>query len=193
VTISRTADTILRRGTICDYFFEFSGGKLAVNTGFFQRADCAKPFTIEEFASIVEKSSTYQGESRYRCQKLAKRYETGDYDRVKTDVQNKSVSIRSDPKARPQLTNSLEIILNTYNVTLKYEDRKTGPDGRTIKIDASSIGGAIGKATREFVKSLDRKQRFDMNKGLKIEAVRVTTDKSEVPTEAPREPEASAQ
>jgi hypothetical protein len=81
----------------------------------------------------------------------------------------------------------LEIILNTYNVTLKYEDRKTGPEGRTIKIDASSIGGAIGKATREFVKSLDRKQRFDMNKGLKIEAVRVTMDKSEASKEAPQE------
>jgi hypothetical protein len=81
----------------------------------------------------------------------------------------------------------LEIILNTYNVTLKYEDRKSGPGGRTIRIDASSIGGAIGKATREFVKSLDRKQRFDMNKGLKIEAVRVTTDKAETPKEAPKD------
>jgi hypothetical protein len=50
-------------------------------------------------------------------------------------------------------------------------------EGQTIKVDASSIAGAIGKATREFVKSLDRKQRFDMNKGLRIEAVRVTTDK----------------
>jgi hypothetical protein len=67
--------------------------------------------------------------------------------------------------------------MNTYNVTLKYEDRKVGPEGRTIKVDASSIAGAIGKATREFVKSLDRKQRFDMNKGLKIEALRVTADK----------------
>ncbi len=63
--------------------------------------------------------------------------------------------------------------MNTYNVTLRYEDRKAGSEGRTIKIDASSIAGAIGKATREFVKSLDRKQRFDMNKGLKIEAFRV--------------------
>src|ERR1700753_2407623 len=61
--------------------------------------------------------------------------------------------------------------MNTYNATLRYEDRQKGSDGRTIKIDASSIAGAIGKATREFVKSLDRKQRFDMNKGLKIEAV----------------------
>ena len=67
--------------------------------------------------------------------------------------------------------------MNTYNVTLRYEDRKSGSDGRTIKIDASSIAGAIGKATREFVKSLDRKQRFDMNKGLKIEALRVTSEK----------------
>jgi hypothetical protein len=74
--------------------------------------------------------------------------------------------------------------MNTYNVTLKFEDRKTGPEGRTIKIDASSIAGAIGKATREFVKSLDRKQRFDMNKGLKIEALRVTTEKAEEPKAA---------
>ncbi|HEY4818390.1 MAG TPA: hypothetical protein VIH67_13245 [Candidatus Acidoferrum sp.] len=71
--------------------------------------------------------------------------------------------------------------MNTYNVTLSYEDRKGGPEGRTIKVDASSIAGAIGKATREFVKSLDRKQRFDMNKGLKVEALRVTTDKAATP------------
>jgi len=74
--------------------------------------------------------------------------------------------------------------MNTYNVTLKFEDRKTGPEGRMIKIDASSIAGAIGKATREFVKSLDRKQRFDMNKGLKIEALRVNTEKAEEPKAA---------
>jgi len=74
--------------------------------------------------------------------------------------------------------------VNTYNVTLKYEDRKVGSDGRTIKVDASSIAGAIGKATREFVKSLDRKQRFDMNKGLKIEALRVTADKAQAPEAA---------
>jgi hypothetical protein len=74
--------------------------------------------------------------------------------------------------------------LNTYNVTLRYEDRKVGSEGRTIKVDASSIAGAIGKATRHFVKGLDRKQRFDMNKGLQIEALRVTTDKIEVPEAA---------
>jgi hypothetical protein len=68
--------------------------------------------------------------------------------------------------------------MNTYEVTLKYEDRKGTSEGRTIKIDASSIAGAIGKATREFVKSLDRKQRFDMNKGLKIEALRATSERA---------------
>jgi hypothetical protein len=74
--------------------------------------------------------------------------------------------------------------MNTYNVALSYEDRTGSIEGRTIKVDASSIEGAIGKATREFVKSLDRKQRFDMNKGLKIEAVRVTTEKVESPAAA---------
>jgi hypothetical protein len=34
------------------------------------------------------------------------------------------------------------------------------------------------------VKRLDRKQRFDINKGLKIEALRVTTDKEEVKASA---------
>jgi hypothetical protein len=72
--------------------------------------------------------------------------------------------------------------MNTYNVTLSYEDRGGSNEARTIKVDASSISGAIGKATREFVKSLDRKQRFDMNKGLKIEAAR--TEKAEGPGEA---------
>jgi len=74
--------------------------------------------------------------------------------------------------------------MNTYNVALSYEDRTGSTEGRTITVDASSVAGAIGKATREFVKSLDRKHRFDMNKGLKIEALRVTTEKAESPTAA---------
>jgi hypothetical protein len=69
--------------------------------------------------------------------------------------------------------------MNTYNVTLSYEDRSGSNESRTIKVDASSISGAIGKATREFVKSLDRKQRFDMNKGLKIEAGRAEKTEGE--------------
>jgi hypothetical protein len=74
--------------------------------------------------------------------------------------------------------------LNSYNITLHYEDRNAGTESRTIKVDASSIAGAIGKATRDFVKGLDRKQRFDANKGLRIEAVRDTTDKEEVTASA---------
>jgi hypothetical protein len=65
--------------------------------------------------------------------------------------------------------------MNSYNVTLRYEDRKTGSEGKTVKVDASSIAGAIGKAAREFVAGLDRKQRFDANKGLRIEAVRAAS------------------
>jgi hypothetical protein len=42
--------------------------------------------------------------------------------------------------------------MNTYNVTLKYEDRKAGSEGRTIKVGASSIAGAIGKVARDFVR-----------------------------------------
>jgi hypothetical protein len=40
-----------------------------------------------------------------------------------------------------------------------------------VKVDASNLPGAVAKATRDFVKGLDRKQRFDMNKnGLEIKA-----------------------
>jgi hypothetical protein len=82
--------------------------------------------------------------------------------------------------------------MNTYNVKLRYEDRAKGSDGTTVKIDASSIAGAIAKAAREFVKGLDRKQRFDANKGLQIEAVRVNTDKAEAPAAPQKAEEASA-
>jgi hypothetical protein len=82
--------------------------------------------------------------------------------------------------------------MNTYNVTLRYEDRKTGSEGKTVKVDASSISGAIGKASREFIAGLDRKQRFDLNKGLRIEAVRVLTGSEDATEIAPDAKEASA-
>lgn len=69
--------------------------------------------------------------------------------------------------------------MNTYSVNVRYEDRSKGSEGRAIKVDASSIAGAIAKAAREFIKGLDRKQRFDANKGLTVEAVRVNTEKTE--------------
>lgn len=61
--------------------------------------------------------------------------------------------------------------MKTFQVEFRYQDRK-GPEGSTMKVDASSLPGAIAKGTREFVKGLDRKQRFDMNKnGLEIKAI----------------------
>ena len=74
--------------------------------------------------------------------------------------------------------------MKTFQVEFRYQDRKNGPEGSTVKVDASSLPGAIAKATREFVKGLDRKQRFDMNKnGLEIKAVCVTEKESSTVTD----------
>ena len=68
--------------------------------------------------------------------------------------------------------------MKTFQVELRYQDRKNGIEESTVKVDASSLPGAVAKATREFVKGLDRKQKFDMNKnGLEIKIVLVGTDK----------------
>jgi hypothetical protein len=83
--------------------------------------------------------------------------------------------------------------MNSYNVTLRYEDRKTGSEGKTVKIDASSIAGAIGKAAREFVAALDRKQRFDANKGLRIEAVRASSGSADGAAESSEATEHTAE
>ena len=64
--------------------------------------------------------------------------------------------------------------MKTFEVSFKYQDRSNADEGSSVKVDASSLPGAVAKATREFVKKLDRKQRFDMNKnGLEIKAVNV--------------------
>jgi hypothetical protein len=61
--------------------------------------------------------------------------------------------------------------MKTFEVQFRYQDRAQGTVESTVKVDASSLPGAVGKAVREFVKGLDRKQRFDMNKnGLEITA-----------------------
>ena len=68
--------------------------------------------------------------------------------------------------------------MKTFQVEFRYQDRKNGPEGSTVKVDASSPPGVIAKSTREFVKGLDRKQRFEMNKnGQEIKEVCVGTDK----------------
>jgi hypothetical protein len=59
--------------------------------------------------------------------------------------------------------------MKTFEVRFRHQDRNQGTVESTVKVDASSLPGAVAKATREFVKGLDRKQRFDMNKnGLEI-------------------------
>jgi hypothetical protein len=66
--------------------------------------------------------------------------------------------------------------MKTFEVQFRYRDRNESTKESTVKVEASSLPGAIGKASREFVKGLDRKQRFDMNKnGLEITAKSVGT------------------
>src|SRR5580692_6569777 len=61
--------------------------------------------------------------------------------------------------------------MKTFEVQFRYRDRNEETAESMVKLEASSLPGAVGKATREFVKGLDRKQRFDMNKnGLEIVA-----------------------
>ena len=61
--------------------------------------------------------------------------------------------------------------MKTFEVRFRYQDRNQGAVESTVNVEASSLPGAVGKAAREFVKGLDRKQRFDMNKsGLEIVA-----------------------
>ena len=64
--------------------------------------------------------------------------------------------------------------MKTFEVSFSYQDRKNEAQTSSGKVEASSLPGAVARATREFVKSLDRKQRFDMNKnGLEIKALHV--------------------
>jgi hypothetical protein len=77
--------------------------------------------------------------------------------------------------------------MKTFEVRFSYRDRNEETVESTVKVDASNLPGGVAKATREFVKSLDRKQRFDMNKnGLEINA-KSTGAASEVPAKSTAE------
>jgi hypothetical protein len=70
--------------------------------------------------------------------------------------------------------------MKTFEVQFSFVDRNDTKVDSTVKVEASSLPGGVGKAVREFVKGLDRKQRFDMNKnGLEITAK--STGTAEVP------------
>jgi hypothetical protein len=61
--------------------------------------------------------------------------------------------------------------MKTFEVRFSFQDRSEQEVQSTVKLEASSLPGAVAKASRQFVKGLDRKQRFDMNKnGLEIKA-----------------------
>lgn len=78
--------------------------------------------------------------------------------------------------------------MKSFEVQFRYQDRSEGAVESTVQADASSLSGAVGKALRQFVKGLDRKQRFDMNRnGLEItvKSVSATTDaQAKTPAEA---------
>jgi hypothetical protein len=66
--------------------------------------------------------------------------------------------------------------MKTFEVQFRFRDRSEETVESTVTAEASSLPGAVAKATRGFVKGLDRKQRFDMNKnGLEITAKSVGT------------------
>jgi hypothetical protein len=77
--------------------------------------------------------------------------------------------------------------MKSFEVQLSYRDRNEETVESTVIVDASSLPGGVAKATREFVKGLDRKQRFDMNKnGLEIKA-RPSGAASEAPVKSTAE------
>ena len=78
--------------------------------------------------------------------------------------------------------------MKTFEVQFRFRDRNEGTVESTVNVDASSLPGAVAKAAREFVKGLDRKQRFDMNKnGLEITAKSAGTT-TEARQRHPRKP-----
>ena len=78
--------------------------------------------------------------------------------------------------------------MKTFEVQFRFQDRSEQGVESTVRLEASSLPGAVAKAARQFVKGLDRKQRFDMNKsGLEITAkaaAAVSGAVSEKPAEA---------
>jgi len=78
--------------------------------------------------------------------------------------------------------------MKTFEVQFRYVDRNEQKVESTVTVDASSLPGAVGKAAREFVKGLDRKQRFDMNKN----GLEITAKSAGATSEAPAQKSAGA-
>ena len=72
--------------------------------------------------------------------------------------------------------------MKEYSVQFRYDHRRFGPEGRTLRVKATSISAAISRGTREFLLGLGRKERFDANKKLSVLALPVK-EKSDASSE----------
>ena len=69
--------------------------------------------------------------------------------------------------------------MHSYSISFEYQDRQNGSTKNTVTMEGSTIPVVIGKASRTFFKGLDRKQRFDANKGLTITCTRAAGAENE--------------
>jgi hypothetical protein len=59
--------------------------------------------------------------------------------------------------------------MKSFTIVFSYTDRNSSPIEVPVEIGASTLPVGLAKATREFWKKQDRKQRFDiLGNGLKI-------------------------
>lgn len=67
-----------------------------------------------------------------------------------------------------------------YEISIRRWDRRDGTSGWSVsKINAANVTSAIGKASREFVRSCTRIQKRDLNRLLEIRAVRLVEEGAE--------------
>jgi hypothetical protein len=58
--------------------------------------------------------------------------------------------------------------MKTYMLTLKWNHRKFGPDQATWRVNANNMSIAIGRGTREWLKSMETRTRRDAGKELTV-------------------------
>jgi hypothetical protein len=59
-----------------------------------------------------------------------------------------------------------------FAVMFRFDDRKLGPSGSIIRLEATSQPVAIAKATRQYWKTLTRKERFDAGSKMIVTCIR---------------------